>query len=338
MELQLFALRSSEDYGRKISKILGIPLGKHEEREFEDGEHKIRPLENVRGRDVFVVHSLYTDNHESVNDKLCRLLFFIGALKDASARQVTAVIPYFAYSRKDRKTKARDPITMKYVACILEAAGTDQIMTLDIHNVAAFQNSFRIPTEHLEGAVLFAPYLSLLTEDDEVVVVSPDAGGIKRAERLQTILADLAHKKIHLAFIHKQRSEGIVRGGHTVVGDVQGKTTIIIDDIIASGSTINLAAQALHKAGASRIIACASHALFVGNTEEIIDNPILERILIADTIAPFRMNKEQLEKKIQIIDSSVLFAKAMKRSQAGDSLVELLEHYPHFQPEQLWQG
>ena len=336
MELQLFALNSSEFIGRKISENLGIPLGQHEERNFEDGEHKIRPLVNVRGRDVFVVHSLYSDQNETVNDKLCRLLFFIGALKDASAGHVTAVIPYLAYARKDRKTKSRDPITLKYIAQVLEAVGVDHVISFDVHNVAAFQNAFRIPTEHLEASAVFAPYLVPMTENEEIVIVSPDAGGSKRAESLQTTLLSLTQRTIDMAFIRKQRSEGMVHGGELVIGDVKNKTAIIVDDIIASGSTLALAAKALHEAGATRILACATHGLFVGNAWENINSPYLEKILISDTIETFRLDSEMIKKKIQIVDSTMLFARAMKRSQAGDSVVELLQQYPRFQSEQLW--
>ena len=146
--------------GESIGTALGSPLSAHEERDFEDGEHKTRPLENVRGCEVFVIQSLYSEPGLSVNDKLCRLLFFIGALKDASARSVTAVLPYLGYARKDRKTKARDPVTTRYMAQLLEAVGTDRVLTLDVHNLAAFQNAFRCPTDHLEAKNLFVEHFA----------------------------------------------------------------------------------------------------------------------------------------------------------------------------------
>src|SRR5262249_41417189 len=142
--LAVFALNSSLDFGEKICARLGVPQSSHEEREFEDGEHKIRPLANVRGKDVFVIQSLYGDEKQSVNDKLCRLLFFLGALRDASAERVTAVIPYLCYARKDRKSKPRDPVTTRYVAGLFEAMGVDRMLAMDPHNLAAFQNAFRI--------------------------------------------------------------------------------------------------------------------------------------------------------------------------------------------------
>ncbi|MCK4867236.1 MAG: ribose-phosphate pyrophosphokinase-like domain-containing protein, partial [Alphaproteobacteria bacterium] len=142
-DITLFALNASRAFGERVAERLGIALGQHEERDFEDGEHKARPLENARGRDVFVVQSLYGEAGESVNDKLLRLLFFIGALKDASAAEVTAVVPYLGYARKDRKTKSRDPVTTRYVAALFEAVETERVVTIDVHNLAAFQNAFR---------------------------------------------------------------------------------------------------------------------------------------------------------------------------------------------------
>jgi ribose-phosphate pyrophosphokinase len=154
-EIRLFALHSNHNFGEKVSKALGIPLSAHEERDFEDGEHKARPLENVRGKDVFVIHSLYSDARQSVNDKLCRMLFFLGALRDASAGRITAVIPYLCYARKDRKTKSRDPVTTRYVAALMEAVGVDRVVTMDVHNLAAYQNTFRCRTDHLEAKQTF---------------------------------------------------------------------------------------------------------------------------------------------------------------------------------------
>src|SRR5665213_3632220 len=133
--MKLFALNTTQSFGELVAKELNLSLSLHEEREFEDGEHKARPLENVRNQDVFVIHSLYSDADQSVNDKLCRLLFFISALKDASAKKVTAIIPYLCYARKDRKTKSRDPVNTRYVARLLEASGADSIVTMDVHNL-----------------------------------------------------------------------------------------------------------------------------------------------------------------------------------------------------------
>ncbi len=152
--LRLFALNGTDDLGRDISKLLAHPLSAHEERDFEDGEHKARPLDPVAGADVYVIHSLHGGPEQSANDKLCRLLFFIGALKDAGARRVTAVAPYLCYARKDRRTKANDPVTTRYVAALFEAIGCDAVVTLEVHNEAAFENAFRCRAVALTAAPL----------------------------------------------------------------------------------------------------------------------------------------------------------------------------------------
>ena len=179
--MRLFALQATAELGKAIADRLGQSLSLHEEREFEDGEHKARPLDPVIGKDVYVIQSLHGGPSMSANDKLCRLLFFIGALKDAGAARVTAVVPYLCYARKDRRTKPNDPVTTRYVAGMFEAVGTDVVVTLEVHNPTAFENAFRCRTVTLTGTPLFVAYAKPL-EDDNLCVVSPDTGGAKRAE------------------------------------------------------------------------------------------------------------------------------------------------------------
>ena len=202
-DLLLFALESSRDFGERVAKHAGIRLSEHEERSFDDGEHKARPLVNVRGRDAYVIQSLYSDDRQSVNDKLCRLLFFIGALKDAAAARVTAVVPYLCYARKDRKTQTRDPVTTRYIAALFEAVGTDRIVTLDGHNLVAFQNAFRCGTDHLEARKLFVNYFVQQMREEELIVLSPDVGGMKRAEAFRDALARSTSKSIPTGFMEK---------------------------------------------------------------------------------------------------------------------------------------
>ncbi|WP_461477596.1 ribose-phosphate diphosphokinase [Mesorhizobium jarvisii] len=159
--------------------MLSIELDPHEERDFEDGEHKARPLVSVRGRDVYVLHSLAGNGGASANDRLCKLLFFLATCKENGAARATAVVPYLAYARKDRQTKARDPVTTRYVAQLFEAMGTDRIVTLDVHNFAAFQNAFRCESVHLDTRKLFAPLIGKLAGDLPVTIFSPDGGGVK---------------------------------------------------------------------------------------------------------------------------------------------------------------
>ncbi len=322
-EIAIFAPGPSREFGEKVGAHLGVPLSAHEEREFEDGEHKIRPLINVRGKDVFVIRSLYGDNRQSVNDKLCRLLFFLGALRDASAERVTAVIPYLCYARKDKKSKPRDPVTTRYVASLFEAMGVDRVVTLDVHNLAAFQNAFRIRADHLEAKRLFVDHFIPLAEQEEIVVVSPDVGGVKRAEDFRQALGAALDRPIHGAFMEKYRSEGVV-SGEAVVGDVSGKMAIIIDDLISSGTTLARAAESCRTRGATKIYAAASHGVFSGKASQTLSNSALEKVVITDTIPPFRLDPDLARTKLVVLDAAKLFAEAIRRIHSGGSIVELL--------------
>lgn len=245
--LRLFALSESREFGENIARALGVSLAEVEEKDFEDGEHKTYPAESVRGCDVFVVQSIYDEPGKSVNDKLCRLWFLIGALNDASAACVTAVVPYLAYARADRKTRPREPVTLRYVAQLFEAVGTDRVITLDVHDLAGFQNAFRCRTDHLEAGKLLVEHFSTRIEGD-VAVVSPDVGGLKRAERFRRTLARRLGATVGSALMEKYRSDEAVSGA-AVVGDVRGKTVIIVDDLISTGSTVARAAHACREQG-----------------------------------------------------------------------------------------
>jgi ribose-phosphate pyrophosphokinase len=323
-DLALFALKGSRAFGEQVAERLGISLSPHEEREFEDREHKARPLVSVRGKDVFVIHSLYGDPQQSGNDKLCRLLFFIGALKDAAAARVTAVAPYLAYARKDQKSQPRDPVATRYVAAMFEAIGTDAVVTMDVHNLAAFQNAFRCRTEHLEANKLFVGYFAPLLQNDEVVVVSPDAGGIKRAERFRRSLSKALGKPVGAAIAEKYRNEGTV-SGDMLVGDVKGKQAIIIDDLISTGTTIARAARACRNLGAVKVVAAASHGLFMGDANTILAEKALEQIIVTDTVPPFGLHADGVKSKLTVLGSTALFAEAVRRIHTNGSVTELLE-------------
>ncbi len=323
-ELSVFAFSDSENIAKKVSKQLGIELGKLEERYFEDGEHKSRPLQSVRNQDVFVIQSLYSDMEQSVNDKLCRLLFFIGALKDAAARQVTAIIPYLCYARKDRKTKSRDPVTTRYVAMLLEAVGTDRVVVMDVHNLAAYQNAFRCSSEHLEAKNLFIGYFVKEIKDEDIIVVSPDVGGIKRAEIFREALMHRLDRPVASAFMEKKRSAGIV-SGEAVVGDVRNKDAIIIDDLISTGGTIVRTANACKAKGCNKVYAAATHGLFAGKSDQLFTNESLEKIVITNTIPFSRLKSESVNNKLVSIDVSPLISEVIKRIHSGNSIVELLE-------------
>jgi ribose-phosphate pyrophosphokinase len=322
--LVLFALNASRAFGEAVAARLEIALSPHEEREFDDGEHKTRSLINVRDRDVFVIQSLYSDRSQSVNDKFCRLLFFIGALRDASAARVTAVVPYLAYARKDKKSQTRDPVTTRYVAALIESAGADRVVTIEVHNQAAFQNAFRIPTEHLESRRLFVDHFDELLRDRErVAVVSPDLGGTKRAGAFRDFLQHRLGREVASGFMEKTRALGVMTAGR-LVGDVEGSSVVIFDDMISTGGTIAEAARACKARGAREVFAAAAHGVFVGRAGEVLASDDLDGIVVTDTIPPFRLPAELVERKVTVLGAGALFAEAIRRIHTGDSIVEIL--------------
>lgn len=283
----LFSPKTSSQLATRVADALGVALSLSEEREFDGGEHKMRPLVDVLNQDVFVVQSLCGEPHASANDKLCRLLFFVGALKDAGAGRVTAVTPYLAYARKDRRTQPRDPVTTRYIAALMEAVKIDRVVTVEIHNEAAFDNSFRGHSIRLEAADVFAGELIKEVADRPFVVMSPDIGGVKRAQRLRERLALQSSREVDFAFMEKRRVRGSVYG-ETVVGDVAGRVAIIYDDMIASGGTILRASRAAREAGATAVYVAAAHAAFLPSAIELFDSRAADRILVTDSI-PLRV-------------------------------------------------
>ncbi|MFL5283903.1 MAG: ribose-phosphate diphosphokinase [Rhodopila sp.] len=307
--LSFFGLQGSRDIAERIATRLEVPLARHEERVFEDGEHKTRSLESVRGHDVFVLHSLYGEPAQSGNDKLCRLLFFCGALKDAGAARVTAVVPYLCYARKDRRTKPNDPITTRYLAAMFEAVGVDRVVMLEVHNIAAAENAFRCPTWHIETAPLFAAHFAPVLRAQDVAVVSPDAGGAKRAEQLRQALEQLMKADVGSAYMEKFRSSGVVSGG-LLVGDVRGKVAVIVDDLISTGETLVRTAEACRASGATRVLCAAAHGLFIDGATALFASPAIDGITVTDTVPPFRLAPEAA-RRLTILDTSDVIARAM---------------------------
>lgn len=325
--MKLFALNATRPFGEKVAAALGTTLAEHEEREFEDGEHKARPLVSVRGRDVYVIHSLHEEPEQSVNDKICRLLFFLGAIREGGARRLTAVIPYLAYARKDRQTKSRDPVTTRYMAQLFEAVGIDAVMTLDVHNLVAFQNAFRCQSHHLDTRRVFTEHLLGYVENGPVVVASPDPGGVKRAQLFAETFEKMVRRSVGAAFMEKRRSAGVVSGTR-LVGDVAGATVLVIDDLISTGGTMLRAADACLSAGAKVVYAIAAHGLFVGNASEVVADRRLAKVIVSDTVPPVRLDRAVVEKCLDVVSAAPLFAEAIRRTHQDQSLVELLEGEP----------
>lgn len=321
-QLAIFAPSASRVMGERICGHLGSSLSNHEEKEFDDGEHKSRPLVSVRGKDVFVISSLHGDVDLSVNDKLCRFLFFLGTLRDASAARITAIAPYLCYSRKDKRNKDRDPVTTRYVAAMFEAVGVDRVVTMDVHNLAAFQNAFRIRTENLEAKSLLAEYFAPLVRDENVTIVSPDAGGVKRAEDFRQALGRATGRMPLSAFLEKHRSEGVLSGS-ALIGDVAGRTAILVDDLISSGSTLVRGAETCRAHGAKQVFAAATHAVFSSKAPEMLSHPALEKVVVTDTVPVREPALELLRHKLVVLDTAKFLADVIRELHTDGSLVAL---------------
>jgi ribose-phosphate pyrophosphokinase len=223
-------------------------------------------------------------------------------------------------------------VTTRYVAAALEAVGVDRVVALDVHNPVAFENAFRCPTEHLEARPLFARHFAAALGGNEVVVVSPDAGGTKRAEALRRTLGAALGKPVGNAFVEKHRALGVV-SGEAFVGDVRDKVAIIVDDLVSTGGTLLRAAQACRAQGAATVYAAATHGLFVGNAPETLGDPALRQIVVTNSVPPFRLGRRPAAEKLVVLDVAPLVAEAIRRLHEGGSLVELLADPPPVQPQ-----
>ncbi len=308
-----FALNGSDKLGKRIAEAGGFPVSLHEEREFDGGEHKARPLTSVRGKDVYVLHTLNGTSLASANDKLCRLLFFIAACKENGAARVTAVVPYLAYSRKDRQTKTRDPVTTKYVAQLFEAVGTDMVVTLDAHNVIAFQNAYRCQSIHVDSHRVFADRLTGTTKAGGFAVVSPDAGGIKRAQLFRETLETVSGEEVGFAMMEKRRSAGVVSGS-LFAGDVDGRKVIIVDDMIVGGTTMARAAAVCRANGAAEVHLVATHALFGRRIPDELSGRDINRIFVSDSVDLSGHSDATDAGKLHIVSVAPLIGAVINRS------------------------
>ncbi len=299
--LQIFAGNGGLHLAQKIVEFLEMPLGKALVTKFKNGETRVRIEENVRGSDVFVIQSM----HEPVNDHVMELLIMIDALKRASARRITAVVPYYGYAKQEKKTAGREPISAKLLANLIMVAGAHRLLTLDLH-APAIEGFFDIPVDHLRAAPLLAEYFrpSLPEDPEEVVVVSPDAGGVGRANDFRSRIG------AGLAIIAKQRPRPDVSEVVEMVGDVEGKTAILVDDMISTGGTLLEAARVLLERGAVRVWATATHGIFAaGALDRFAEGPI-ERIVVTDTIP---QQEGGAGGRVEVVSVAPLLAKAILR-------------------------
>lgn len=323
--MRLFALEGSQRLGGAVAAAIGTELAPLEERQFEDGEHKSRPLISVRNEDVYVLHSLGGGGGRSPGDRLIRMLFFIAACRDNGAARVTAVAPYLAFMRKDQQTKPRDPVNTRYVAELFEAVGTDAVVTLQVHNPAAFQNAFRCRNVHLDTQHLFAAGVAARSGGRPVVFLSPDSGGMKRTQLLRETFVAETGREAGLAIMEKRRSAGVV-SGDLFAGEVEGAEVVIVDDMIASGGTMLRAAQAARARGAAGVRALAAHGLFAAGSGALFTAPELDGVTVTDSVEP--PDGLETHGRLEVIGCAGLIGDAIERLHGGGSIHRLLNPRP----------
>lgn len=310
--LKIFSLNSNRPLAEKIANAVGVELGKSSVNQFSDGEIQINIEESIRGSHVYLVQS----TSSPVNDNLMELLIMIDALKRASAKTINVVMPYYGYARQDRKARSREPITAKLVANMLEKAGTTRMLTLDLHAVQ-IQGFFDIPVDHLMGAPLIADYfLEREIQGDDVVVVSPDHGGVTRARKLAEYL------KSPIAIIDKRRPKANVAEVMNIIGQVEDKVCVLIDDMIDTAGTITLAANALKEAGAKEVYASCTHPVLSGPALQRIEDSAIKRLVVTDSIY---LSDDRKIGKIDEISVSELIGDAIKRIHENKPVSPLFE-------------
>ena len=293
--VKILACSASDKLANEIADCYGLQIAKFEKQGFSDGEFQISINETVRGCDVFIIQSTIPPS-----DNIMEMLLMIDAAKRASAHKIIAVIPYFGWARQDRKDKPRVAIGAKLVANMLVSAGVDRVMTMDLH-ADQIQGFFEVPVDHLFASTLFAPYLKS-KKTDKLIIAAPDAGGSKRANAYAKYL------DVDLALCYKQRKKANKIESMTIIGDVEGKDVVIIDDMIDTAGTLTMSAQLFMDHGAKSVSACCTHALLSGPAHERIENSVLKELVVTNTIPLKRKNK-----KIKVLSVANLFSDVMEQ-------------------------
>ncbi|MCQ2551240.1 MAG: ribose-phosphate diphosphokinase [Clostridia bacterium] len=309
-DFKIFAGNSHKELAEKIASCVGKPLGKAEVKKFSDGEIAVNIQETVRGVDVYIIQSTCAP----VNDNLMELLIMIDAMRRASAGRINAVIPYYGYARQDRKAKARDPITAKLVANLLVAAGADRVVTMDLH-ANQIQGYFDIPVDHLIGMPIYAKYF-LDKNLEDMCVVSPDHGSVTRARNIAEVL------DCPIAIIDKRRPEPNKSEIMNIIGNIEGKNCIIVDDMIDTAGTITNAANAVKQLGAKAVFAAATHGVLSGPAIQRIQDSAIEELILLDTV-PVPVEKE-IPKMVHL-SAAPLIAETISRIHHNDSVSKLFD-------------
>ncbi|CAH2717138.1 MULTISPECIES: ribose-phosphate diphosphokinase [Neobacillus] len=309
--LKVFSLNSNIPLAQEIAKVIGVELGKCSVSKFSDGEIQINIEESIRGCDVYVIQSTSLP----VNDNIMELLIMIDALKRASAKTINIVMPYYGYARQDRKARAREPITAKLVANLLETAGATRVICLDLH-APQIQGFFDIPIDHLMGVPILSEYFKNKELNGDIVIVSPDHGGVTRARKMAERL------KAPIAIIDKRRPRPNVAEVMNIVGNIEGKVAILIDDIIDTAGTITLAANALVENGASEVYACCTHPVLSGPAIERIQNSKIKELVVTNSIP---LPEEKKADKIIHLSVAPLIGEAIIRVHEEQSVSTLFD-------------
>ena len=309
-DYKVFAGNSHMELAEEIAAIVGKPLGKATVTKFSDGEISVNLWETVRGMDTYIVQSTC----DPVNNNLMELLIMMDAMKRASAGRINAVIPYYGYARQDRKAKARDPITAKLVANLLMAAGADRVVTMDLH-AAQIQGYFDIPVDHLVGLPILTKYFKEKDLDD-IVVVSPDHGSVTRARSMAEPL------NAPIAIVDKRRPEPNKSEIMNIIGDIEGKNVVIVDDMIDTAGTITNAANALKDLGAKSVRACATHPILSGPAKQRLEDSAIEELVLLNTVP---IPEERKISKMKMLSVAPIFAEAMTRIFTNDSISRLFD-------------
>ena len=311
--LKIFSGNANKSTAERICALFKMPLGNATISTFSDGEIMLEIHENVRGSDVFIVQSTCTP----VNNHLMELLIMIDAFKRASAERITAIIPYYGYARQDRKVAPRAPITAKLVADLLTTAGADRVLTMDLH-AGQIQGFFNIPVDNLFASPIMVNYIQEKYKNNDLVIISPDAGGVERARATA--------KKVgaSLAIIDKRRSKPNEAEVMNIIGDIKNKHTLILDDMVDTAGTLTKAANAIIKMGAKSVSACCTHPVLSGFAVDKINNSALEELVVTDTIP---LNSHAIKSaKIKVLSIAELFTEAIKRINSNDSVSSLFDY------------